>query len=205
MNKQFARRLLFMSVGVFFMGISVGVLVCTDMGTDPFTTACLGIAAKTGWLLGSAEVLVNSIMFLVVLWRDKSRIGIGTLANMVCVGYVADLTQWVLQKLAVSMPQTLSERILWMIPALLVFVVAASLYMTAELGTAPYDAMSFVLAQLLPRCSFRVVRMAWDFFWIALTLILGGPVGPVTVAIMLTMGPMVSAVGKWTSVHLYDK
>lgn len=192
-----------MSIGVFFQGVSVGLLVCTNMGTDPFTTACLAFAAKMGWLLGSAELLVNGLMFLLVLWQDKSRIGPGTLANMICVGYVADFTQWVLHKLAVPMPQTVTARLLWMIPALAVFVVAASLYMTAELGTAPYDAMSFVLARLLPQFSFRAVRMAWDFLWIVLTLVLGGAVGPVTVAIMLTMGPTVSAVGKWTSAHLY--
>lgn len=205
MNKQFAKRLLFMSIGVFFQGISVGLLVCADMGNDPFTTACLAFAAKTGWLLGSAELLVSGFMLLLVLWRDKTRIGIGTLANMIGVGYIADFTRWILRKVAVPMPQTLLERTLWMIPALAIFVVAAALYMTAELGTAPYDAMAFVLARLLPQFSFRVVRMAWDFLWIILTLVLGGSIGPVTVAIMLTMGPTVSLIGKVTTKYLYQE
>lgn len=194
-----------MAVGVFFMGVSVAMLVRSGMGTDPFTTACLAFAAKKGWLLGSAELLVNGVMFAIVLWQGREQIGLGTLANMTCVGYVADFVTWCMRLCAVPVPQTLIEKTLWMIPALMIFVVAASLYMTAQMGTAPYDAMSFVLAKKMPRFSFRSVRMVWDLLWIVLTLLLGGSVGPVTVAIMLTMGPTVDVVGKWTERHLYRK
>lgn len=203
MNSERMKRVLFMAIGVFFMGVSVAMLVRSDMGTDPFTTACLAFAGKTGWLLGSAELLVNAVMFAVVLWQERKQIGLGTLANMVCVGYIADFVAWCMRLWAVPVPQTLIEKTFWMIPALLIFVVAASLYMTAQMGTAPYDAMSFVLAKKLPQFPFRVVRMVWDLIWIVLTLLLGGNVGPVTIAIMLTMGPTVDAVGKWTKKHLY--
>ena len=84
-----------------------------------------------------------------------------------------------------------------------VFCVAASLYMTADLGTAPYDAMSFVLATTLPHLPFRAVRMAWDAAWVVLTLVLGGSVGPVTIGIMLLMGPAVDLVGGWAKRTLY--
>ena len=89
------------------------------------------------------------------------------------------------------------------VAALAVFVVAASLYMTADLGTAPYDAMSFVLAATLPHLPFRAVRMTWDAVWVVLTLVLGGSVGPVTIGIMLLMGPAVDLVGGWAKRTLY--
>lgn len=92
---------------------------------------------------------------------------------------------------------------MFMVAALAVFVVAASLYMTADLGTAPYDAMSFVLAATLPHLPFRAVRMAWDAAWVVLTLVLGGSVGPVTIGIMLLMGPAVDLVGGWAKRTLY--
>jgi uncharacterized membrane protein YczE len=110
---------------------------------------------------------------------------------------------WCMQQWSVPVPQTLLEKTIWMIPSLAIFVVAAAFYMTAQMGTAPYDAMSFVLAGRVARFPFRVVRMAWDLLWIVLTLVLGGTVGPVTVAIMLTMGPVVDVIGKWTEKHLY--
>ena len=48
------RRAAVMTVGVLFMGFAVAALVLADLGTDPFTTACLAFAAHMGWLLGSA-------------------------------------------------------------------------------------------------------------------------------------------------------
>ena len=79
------RRAAVMTVGVLFMGFAVAALVLADLGTDPFTTACLAFAARMGWLLGSAELLINAVMFCLVLWQDPHRIGLGTLANMVLV------------------------------------------------------------------------------------------------------------------------
>ena len=144
------RRAAVMTVGVLFMGFAVAALVQADLGTDPFTTACLAFAARMGWLLGSAELLVNAVMFCLVLWQDPHRIGFGTLANMVLVGYTADFFGWVFRLCGITAPAGGAARFVFMVAALAVFVVAASLYMTADLGTAPYDAMSFVLAATLP-------------------------------------------------------
>ena len=153
------RRAAVMTVGVLFMGFAVAALVQADLGTDPFTTACLAFAARMGWLLGSAELLVNAVMFCLVLWQDPHRIGLGTLANMVLVGYTADFFGWVFRLYGITAPTGGAARFVFMVAALAVFVVAASLYMTADLGTAPYDAMSFVLAATLPHLPFRAVRM----------------------------------------------
>ena len=193
------RRAAVMTVGVLFMGFAVAALVLADLGTDPFTTACLAFAARMGWLLGSAELL----MFCLVLWQDPHRIGLGTLANMVLVGYTADFFGWVFRLYGITAPTGGAARFVFMVAALAVFVVAASLYMTADLGTAPYDAMSFVLAATLPHLPFRAVRMAWDAAWVVLTLVLGGSVGPVTIGIMLLMGPAVDLVGGWAKRTLY--
>lgn len=198
------RRAAVMAVGVLFMGFAVAALVLADLGTDPFTTACLAFAARMGWLLGSAELLVNAVMFCLVLWQEPRRIGLGTLANMVLVGYTADFFGWVFRRLSIIAPTAGVPRFVFMLGALAVFVAAAALYMTADLGTAPYDAMAFVLAGKLPRLPFRAVRMAWDAVWVVLTLLLGGSVGPVTIGIMLLMGPAVDAVGGWTKRTIYQ-
>ena len=47
-----------------------------------------------------------------------------------------------------------------LLPALAVFVVAAGVYMVTELGTAPYDAIPFLIVKAQKKVPFRVVR-AW--------------------------------------------
>ena len=198
------RRAAVMTVGVLFMGFAVAALVLADLGTDPFTTACLAFAARMGWLLGSAELLINAVMFCLVLWQDPHRIGLGTLANYGVGGLRRRISSAGCSGLyGITAPTGGAARFVFMVAALAVFVVAASLYMTADLGTAPYDAMSFVLAATLPHLPFRAVRMAWDAAWVVLTLVLGGSVGPVTIGIMLLMGPAVDLVGGWAKRTLY--
>ena len=198
------RRAAVMTVGVLFMGFAVAALVQADLGTDPFTTACLAFAARMGWLLGSAELLVNAVMFCLVLWQDPHRIGLGTLGQRWCWWATRRISSArVFRLCGITAPAGGAARFVFMVAAIAVFVVAASLYMTADLGTAPYDAMSFVLATTLPHLPFRAVRMAWDAAWVVLTLVLGGSVGPVTIGIMLLMGPAVDLVGGWAKRTLY--
>lgn len=184
--KQYSAKIPLMLVGVLLMGVSVRLLVYADMGTDPFTTACLALSARLGCLLGTAELFANGILFAVVLLFGRAQIGPGTLANMVLVGYVADFTGWLLRAAGLYPPQRMA-----------LFVFAASLYMNAQLGTAPYDAMAFILAKRAPALPFRLVRIGWDALWIILTLLAGGRVGPVALLIALTMGPTVEHVGRW--------
>ena len=49
-----------------------------------------------------------------------------------------------------------------MIPALFIFIIAASAYMGASLGTSPYDAISYILADKIKKVPFRVVRICYD-------------------------------------------
>ena len=60
-----------MTVGVLFMGFAVAALVLADLGTDPFTTACLAFAARMGWLLGSVLVVRKNEHLAVTMFDEK--------------------------------------------------------------------------------------------------------------------------------------
>ena len=83
-------------------------------------------------------------------------------------------------------------RICILLPALIVFIFGADMYMTAALGTSPYDAISFILAKKVPHVPFKYVRIAWDTSFLLLGWIAGGNVGPVTFAIAFFLGPVIS-------------
>ena len=84
-----------------------------------------------------------------------------------------------------------------MVPALLLFVISAALYMCCELGVAPYDAAAFLLHKGItknPKCRklpFRAVRIPYDLLACAICLLLGGSIGIVTLFISLFLGPVV--------------
>jgi uncharacterized membrane protein YczE len=86
--------------------------------------------------------------------------------------------------------------ILVLIPALAIFVVSAAVYMDVKLGTAPYDAIAFIIAKWMPKVPFRLIRMAFDFTVIVIAFLFGGKIGIVTILMGFTLGPVIGAVGE---------
>ena len=83
-----------------------------------------------------------------------------------------------------------------LLPALAVFVVAAGVYMVTELGTAPYDAIPFLIVKAQKKVPFRVVRMVFDFTVIVIAWVFGAKIGLVTILMGFTLGPVISWVGE---------
>ena len=95
--------------------------------------------------------------------RLGSLLGVGTIANMVLCGYSVDFFGWVIDRLLpVSFFQSWPVRIGICIPALLLFILAAAVYLSLDVGVSPYDAIPMIIAQRQSRLSFRAVRTLWD-------------------------------------------
>lgn len=196
-KKNFPGRLAAVIVAVITMGFALSWLVLVDMGTDPCTSMNLAISAKLHMTLGNWQALLNSILFVFVIWLGRENIGFGTLANMFLVGYSLDFFSWLWDKCGISAYfSSMTLRVAVLFPALLLFIFAASVYMDVELGTSPYDAMSFILAKYLPRIPFRVVRIFYDLLVILIAWLFGAKIGIVTILMGFTLGPVITFVGK---------
>jgi uncharacterized membrane protein YczE len=99
LTKEMRKRILLMLVGVFFMGVGVQFLNRTNLGPDPFSAMNYGFAAMAGISFGTFQMLFNAALFILVLFIDRKQFGLGTIGNMVIVGYSADFTGWVVDKL----------------------------------------------------------------------------------------------------------
>ena len=132
------KRILIALLAVLGMGLSVSFLLRVDMGTDPYTCMNNGAAAKLGISFGTWQAALNIILLIIVFLCDKKQIGWGTVFNMFLVGYVSDFVTWVTDKrVANDVFTVMSVRIVIMLIALIVFVIAAALYMSAGMGVAP--------------------------------------------------------------------
>ncbi len=196
------KSLFLVVVAVIVMGFSLSFLNQTNFGTDPCTVFNLGVANKLGMSLGNWQALFNCMLFVFVIIFDKKQIGWGTLANMFLVGYSFDFFSWLNSLwIPADFYESMMVRVLVSIPALFVFVVAASTYMAVQLGTAPYDAISFIISARLPKVPFKVVRIAWDLTIGILGFLLGSTVGVVTFAMAFALGPVIS----WIRVNVIEK
>lgn len=195
-KKYFTKRLVVVLLAVVIMGFALAWLVRVNLGIDPYTSMNLAISDKLGISFGNWQALLNSIMFLLVIAFGREHIGFGTLANMFLVGYSLDFFGWLLDMLLpVDFFESMTVRILVLIPALAVFVVSAAVYMDVELGTAPYDAIPIMIATYQKKIPFSIVRMAFDSSVIILGLFFGAKIGIVTILMAFTLGPVIAWIG----------
>lgn len=189
------KRVLLTLVSVLMMGVTLSVLNIVNWGMDSFSYMNISIANKIGWSMGNWQMLLNVIMFIpVVLWGRK-YLGLGTIFNMVLVGYTLDFCTWIWQKvnleaLLVSVP----VRAVVMLLSVVAFVFVAAIYMSTELGTSPFDALPMMLGERFPKVPFTIIRFAWDLTAVVIGFLLSGKVQIVTILMVLFLGKTISFV-----------
>lgn len=191
------KRLIIMFIGVFFMGFFLSFLLNVNLGTDPYTFMNFTISGKIHWQFGTWQLLLNLLMFLLMLWKGRHLIGLGTLANMVLIGYVSDFFRWVW---SICIPDAYFTeapgRYLIFGAALLLFVVSAAFYMNSDVGISPYDAIPKMINEHLPKLPYFIIRIAWDYLAVLIGYLCGGKAGIGVLIMAVALGPVVSLVGK---------
>ena len=201
LDRAWRRSFFLMIAGVIVMGIGVSLLKVTDFGTDPYSSMNYGVSEKIGLSLGTYQLFFNITLLIVVLFIDRKMIGTGTLGNMILVGYSADFCTYILYDvLHIPSELSLSERVAVLIPALIIFVIAAACYMQSDHGTSPYDAIPFIINNKIEektqkKGTYKIVRLCYDAFFTVVSIIVGGEWGVTTILMVVLLGPTVEFVG----------
>lgn len=133
--------------GIALIGIGVAFFRLAGFGVDPFTGMNLGVSMFLKWSFGNWQLLANTLILVVVFFTARSCIGPGTIVNMVCVGYIADLICWLfVQVMQVHLGSL--ARVVFLAAALLFVSFGVALYMKGDLGIAPYDSVAVVIEQV---------------------------------------------------------
>lgn len=187
-------------VSVIIMGVSLSVLNIIDYGMDSFTYMNVSISKKMGWTLGNWQMLLNILMFIPVIIWGRKQIGIGTVINMVLVGYTVDFCNWLWSKLGFdSILDNDIIKIVVMLIAVAVFIFAAATYMSTDMGTAPFDALPLMISEKFAKLPFMIIRFIWDSTAVLIGFIFSGSVGVVTILMTLFLGKAVEIVREKSS------
>lgn len=186
-------------IGIAILSLGTTFLREGHVGLDPFTAMNTGIAAKIGLGLGNTQLISNLVIFTVVLLLDRNKIGIGTIMNMVLVGYEI---QWFTTLYNQILPNSLNFLTISadLIIGLLLFTLGSSMYMGASLGVAPYDAIAPILSTRI-HLKYRIARIGQDIIFMIAGFFIGGPVGIATIIVAFFTGPLITY---WNS-HVSEK
>ena len=141
------RRILGMIAGVVIIGIGIAVFKFSRLGNDSISAPNLRLAELVGLPFSIENVLMNLCLFVPQLLWGRRYIGLGTIINSFCIGFIVTFTGDAMTAVFGS-ADTLPVQLLWVAVAVLVIALGCSLYQTADLGVFT-DALCAVLAFLL--------------------------------------------------------
>jgi len=177
---------LLVGLGLFGAGLWLGLQA--ELGVGPWDVLHGGLSERLGTPFGLTSIGVSALVLLVAVLAGV-RPGVGTVLNVVLVGLVIDLL------LATPLLDGLGEGSLVLRAAVTVAGVAvvaagSAVYLGAHLGPGPRDGLMVAISH---RNGWSVgrARGVLECGVLVIGIVLGGPVGPGTVAFALLIGPAV--------------
>ena len=178
-------------LGVVFIGLGATFLKMGHVGLDPFTALNIGMSNHLGISLGTYQLAVNVVIFVFILFLDRKQIGIVTLFNMVLDGYEIQFFSVVYEHHVaegIHIPLIIVDAII----GILLFTLGTSLYMSVDLGVAPYDAIAPVIVEKFPKTKYQWVRSTQDILFMVSGFLAGGDVGVMTIIVSFFAGPLIN-------------
>ena len=183
-GRRLPRRSVQLFAGLVLYGVSIALLVRSELGLMPWSVLDQGISRSTGLTLGTVSILVGAVVLL--LWVPlRQRPGVGTVANVFVIGLALDACLAVLPRV-----EALPPRLALVVAGVVLNALATASYIGVQLGPGPRDGLMTGLVRRTGR-SVRLVRTGLEVVVVVLGVLLGGTIGLGTVVYALCIGPLV--------------
>ena len=168
-------------LGLTLFGLGEGLLVQSHWGATPWTVFAQGIARHSHISLGWSTAAI-SVVVLLAWWPLRERPGLGTVANLVIIAYVLEMTSTI-----IPAPSSFALRAIFVLGAVVAIGVGSALYLTTALGPGPRDGLMTSLHRRLG-VSVVYVRLSLEVSVLIVGWLLGGTVGVATAIFAATIG-----------------
>jgi uncharacterized membrane protein YczE len=180
------RRLTQLYAGLVLYGVSLALMVRSDLGLAPWDVLHSGFIRHVPITLGQAVILFSFVVL--VIWIPlKEKPGIGTISNALVVGLSADATLALFDN-----PDAMVPRVALMLGGVLLCGLATAVYVGAQLGRGPRDGLMTGLHRRTG-LSLRMVRTGLEVAVVLIGLAMGGVLGVGTLVYAFAIGPIAQA------------
>jgi len=189
-GRRLPRRLVQLYLGLVMFGLSMAMVVRSELGNIPWDVLHQGVADSTGLSFGTVAVLIGALVLL--LWIPlREKPGLGTVSNVLVIGAAVDVALRLIPDLVVgSADPHWAARGALFATGVLLNAVATAAYIGSRFGAGPRDGLMTGLHRRTGR-SIRLVRTLIEAVVVAVGWALGGTFGVGTVVFVLTIGPLV--------------
>lgn len=207
------KRTILSVLSIIIMGFGISLFSVSGFGVDPFTSMNMNISSALGIGYGTYQLIVNAVIILFVLIvAHRGLIGLGTMFNMVGVGYSCEFFDGLIRPLLSDAGDSVIARIGLLAAGIVVLCFSCSLFFTSNVGVGPYDCLGFMLSQKT-KLPYKWIRVITDVVVILIGLVVSGGVSAMisgdfsqiknigidTIITAFMMGPLVNFFSKHVS------
>lgn len=206
-SKYNIRSILSSAIGVIILSLGISINKGSVLGMDTYTGMNTTVADYFKLSLGNYQLILNIILLLSMFLFGRYLLGLGTVLNMVFVGYLVDffLKMFDGTVLSFDVEKPMWVRVVLLLVGTLILCLGASLYMTADLGVAPYDALAIMISDHSKKISFSVARITTDVICVIVGLIFGTVLGPYPFGAIIGIGTVLTAFGTGPFIDFFNK
>jgi uncharacterized membrane protein YczE len=135
-------------------------------------------------------ILVNLCLFTIQLTAGRKFIGAGTIVNAIFLGYIVTFFYQLFLRFTQT-PAVLYQQIIVVVIGVIICGFGLSLYQSSDVGVAPYDALSLIMAERWPKISYFWHRIFTDALCALICFLFGGIVGLGTLLSAFGFGPVI--------------
>lgn len=206
------KRTVLSLISVIIMGFAISLFSLSGFGVDPYTSMNMSVSSVVGIRFGTYQLIINiAILVFVIIVAHRGLVGVGTVFNMVLVGYTCEFFE---NLISPYLSGLLIERLVLLAVGIVVMCFSSSLFFTANVGVGPYDTLAFMLTRAT-KIPMKWTRVMTDVSVVLIGLVASGGltslfegnfsqiknIGIGTVITAFCMGPLVNFFNK----HLSSK
>lgn len=189
-KKTGVKRLAIMVIGNIFLGMGISIFKFSGLGNDPFSGMAMALAECVKIEYANFLIMINAFIFLLELLFGREFIGAGTVVNAFLLGYIVTFFYNIWLALFPA-PELLVVRIVIVLIGMGITGFGISLYQTPNVGTAPYDSLSLIMAKRMAKISYFWHRIFTDAVCALICFLAGGIVGLGTLITAFGFGPVI--------------
>ena len=179
------RDFLVIQIGFALFGLSIAMLIRSNLGTSPWAVLEVAFSKLTGITPGRMSILVGLVVLVGALVL-REKIGWGTLSNILFIGLWEDMFLGMIP----SMEDNHLIQTSMLLAAIFIMGIASAIYIGVDAGAGPRDSLMLALHRTTG-VSIRLARGAIEIIVVLIGWLLGGPLGIGTVIFALLIGPSV--------------
>ncbi len=185
---EYYKRLLILICGLIIAHLGVTLFLLSSLGSDPFNVLIQGISHLLPLSHGTCHQIICFLILGTLLFIARSYIKTGTFICMFLGGPIIDFFTYLLGNI-INASSPIAIRFISLVLGCFILAFGMTLVIKSDAGTGPNDLVGVVISDKLHK-SFGICRVAVDFTFVIIGVILGGVFGIGTIVCAFLIGPI---------------